>query len=182
MAIIVLAAVAVLADWLDPPLPPVAGIGQASDGDSFRLGADRVRLLGLDAPELNQHCATSQDGRWPCGRVARDRMAGLLASGSLQCQPEGHDRYGRLLAHCTIDGSDLGAIMVAEGLAVAAAATPANRHRHARQVWASGPATSTTPPTGVRITRAQAACWTGWGSSVTIGPQARSTHSAQDYC
>tara|TARA_R110002020_G_scaffold36426_9_gene109554 strand:- start:2317 stop:2811 length:495 start_codon:yes stop_codon:yes gene_type:complete len=139
MAIIVLAAVAVLADWLDPPLPPVAGIGQASDGDSFRLGADRVRLLGLDAPELNQHCATSQDGRWPCGRVARDRMAGLLASGSLQCQPEGHDRYGRLLAHCTIDGSDLGAIMVAEGLAVAAGGY-AGEQASARQaglgIWA----------------------------------------------
>ncbi|WP_193336464.1 thermonuclease family protein [Devosia beringensis] len=120
LAIVVLAGVALLANWLDTPLPPVAGSGRVSDGDSFHLGDDRVRLLGLDAPELAQDCAGADGARWPCGRVARDRLARLLASGSIDCRPEERDRYDRLLARCTVDDIDLGATMVAEGLAVSA--------------------------------------------------------------
>jgi endonuclease YncB( thermonuclease family) len=104
---------------LDRPPSPVSGRGRASDGDSFRLGDDRIRLLGLDAPELAQAC-TNADGRnWPCGRVARDRMADLLAAGPADCRPEDVDQYDRLLATCLVAGRDLGGVMVAEGLAVA---------------------------------------------------------------
>jgi endonuclease YncB( thermonuclease family) len=141
LAILVLAAVALVASWLDTPLPPVAGSGRASDGDSFRLGEDRVRLLGLDAPELAQDCAGANGARWPCGRVARDRMAGLLASGALDCRPEGRDRYDRLLARCAVDGMDLGATLVAEGLAVSAGDywDEQNAARNARRgIWAGG--------------------------------------------
>lgn len=109
---------ALVAARLDPPPPPVSGTARASDGDSFRLGDDRIRLLGLDAPELAQLCAAPGSGQWPCGRIARDRMAALLASGPVDCRPEDKDRYDRLLARCTIGGDDLGAFMVAEGLAV----------------------------------------------------------------
>ena len=113
-----LAALAVVAAALDPPPPPVTGLARASDGDSFRLGDDRVRLLGLDAPELRQNC-TDADGRtWSCGRAARDRMAALLAAGIADCRPEDIDQYDRLLATCMVAGRDLGATMVAEGLAV----------------------------------------------------------------
>jgi endonuclease YncB( thermonuclease family) len=103
---------------LDPP-PPVSGLGRASDGDSFRLGEDRIRLLGLDAPELSQDCAYADGRAWPCGRVAHDRMAQLLAAGPADCRPEDVDQYDRLLATCLVAGHDLGATMVIEGLAVA---------------------------------------------------------------
>ena len=141
LAILVLAGVALLANWLDTPLPAMAGKGRASDGDSFRLGEDRIRLLGLDAPELAQDCAGANGASWPCGRVARDRMASLLAAGALDCRPEGHDRYDRLLARCSLDGVDLGATMVAEGLAVSAGDywSEQNAARAAgRGIWAGG--------------------------------------------
>ena len=116
-AMVILALVAVLAAWLEPDLPPVGGAGRASDGDSLRLGEQRVRLLGLDAPELNQTCR--RDGAiWPCGQAARDRMAQLLRSGDLDCRPEGRDKYDRLLARCSIGSQDLGGRMVAEGWAL----------------------------------------------------------------
>ena len=118
LAILVLAGIALLAAALEPSLPPVIGQARASDGDSIRLGETRVRLLGLDAPELSQQCDTETGDQWPCGRVARDRMAALLASGPVDCQPDGKDRYGRTLATCTVGSHDLGATMVAEGLAV----------------------------------------------------------------
>lgn len=117
---LVLAAVAVLAAALDTPPPPVAGQGRAADGDSFRLGDDRIRLLGLDAPELSQSCTDARGSDWPCGRVARDRMAALLAAGPADCRPEDVDQYERLLATCIVAGRDLGGTMVGEGLAVSA--------------------------------------------------------------
>ena len=134
LAIIILAGVALLANWLDAPLPPIAGNARVSDGDSFHLGDDRVRLLGLDAPELAQDCARAGGGRWPCGQQARNRMAELLASGPLDCRPEGRDRYERLLARCSVDGADLGAIMVVEGLAVSSG-DYWNEESAARSAW-----------------------------------------------
>lgn len=140
-AILVLAAVALLANWLDAPPPAVGGLARVSDGDSFHLGDARVRLLGLDAPELAQQCQASDQKKWPCGRRARDRMASLLNSGPVACQPQGHDRYGRLLAHCQIDGRDLGAIMVSEGLAISAGdywAEQSDARAAQRGIWAGG--------------------------------------------
>ena len=118
LAIAVLGVLALVAAGLDAPPPPVSGAARASDGDSFRLGQDRVRLLGLDAPELAQLCAGADGRDWPCGRAARDRMASLLASGPVDCRPEDTDQYSRLLARRSVGGDDLGASMVSAGLAV----------------------------------------------------------------
>lgn len=130
---------AVVAAALDRPPPPVSGAAQASDGDSFRLGQDRVRLLGLDAPELSQDCTRADGQAWSCGRAARDRMAQLLAAGPADCRPEDVDRYDRLLATCLVGGRDIGAVMVAEGLAVAAGrywVEEAAARRDRRGIWA----------------------------------------------
>jgi endonuclease YncB( thermonuclease family) len=118
LAILILAACALLVDRLTPPEPPVSGHVRVSDGDSFHLGADRVRLLGIDAPELDQTCTDGNGTNWPCGHVARDRMVSLVAGKSPLCQPDGHDRFGRILATCSVAGRDLGAQMVEAGLAI----------------------------------------------------------------
>lgn len=118
LAIIVLAAVAYAAASLDKPLPPVVGQARASDGDSFRVGDQRIRLIDLDAPELAQTCTDAAGQSWPCGVVARDRMARLLAAGPVDCAADDHDQYGRVLAICTVAGTDIAEVMVAEGLAI----------------------------------------------------------------
>jgi endonuclease YncB( thermonuclease family) len=46
-------------------------------------------------------------------------MVALVGSGSVMCQPQGRDRYGRMLAHCSGGNADLGGAMVTAGLAVA---------------------------------------------------------------
>lgn len=115
---VILGAVAVLAAALDSAPAPVSGMARVSDGDSLRLGEDRIRLLGLDAPELSQLCSDADGHQWPCGRVARDRLAALLLTGPADCRPEDVDQYGRLLSTCLVAGRDLAAIMVAEGLAI----------------------------------------------------------------
>jgi endonuclease YncB( thermonuclease family) len=133
-----LLAVAWLAVQLEPSEPDISGSARASDGDSLHLGPDRVRLLGIDAPELAQTCWDENDAVWPCGRQARDRMTALLRSGTLICSPEGRDRFDRLLAHCTINGKDLGAQMVSGGWAIATdgyGAEEATARRGRRGIW-----------------------------------------------
>lgn len=117
--IVLFAGAALLAARLDPLPPRFTGEARASDGDSIRVGADRVRLIGLDAPELDQVCWRPDGTEWACGRAARDEMARLLARGSITCQPEGEDRFGRWLARCSVGDQDIGATMVAAGLAIA---------------------------------------------------------------
>ena len=119
----------------------MAGNARASDGDSFRLGDNRVRLLGIDAPELAQDCAAADGSSWSCGRAARDRMAALLSGGAVDCRPEDRDQYDRLLARCSVAGDDLGALMVAEGLAIAAGLywqEEAAARAAGRGIWAGG--------------------------------------------
>lgn len=119
----------------------MAGNARASDGDSFRLGDERIRLLGIDAPELAQQCDAPGGGQWDCGRAARDRMAELLSAGRVDCRPEDKDQYGRLLAYCTAAGRDLGAIMVSEGLAISSGSywqEEAKARAAGTGIWAGG--------------------------------------------
>src|SRR5262245_101081 len=40
-----------------------------NDGDSITLGTERIRLLGIDAPEYDQVCRKNDAG-YPCGHQA----------------------------------------------------------------------------------------------------------------
>jgi endonuclease YncB( thermonuclease family) len=51
-------------------------------------------------------------------------MARLLSNTDVTCAPQGVDRFSRVLAHCAADGDDLGAAMVAAGLAVSRSGYP----------------------------------------------------------
>lgn len=117
--IVLFAAAAWLAALLDPLPPRFSGNAEAADGDSLRIRGDRIRILGIDAPELDQICWDAAGAQWDCGRAARAELARLTAAGPADCQPEGTDKYGRTLARCSVGGDDLGAGMVAAGLALA---------------------------------------------------------------
>lgn len=85
----------------------------ATDGDSLRCGRERIRLAGLDAPELRGRCAREQR----LARAARDRLQALVANGAT-IRSLGADRYGRTLARVhDRSGRDVARVLVAEGLA-----------------------------------------------------------------
>lgn len=86
-----------------------------TDGDSFRLCGERVRISDIDAPELRALCPAE---RLLAERATR-RMRQLLAQGPFQMHRLGRDRdrYGRLLRVVTRNGRSLGDQMVREGLA-----------------------------------------------------------------
>lgn len=96
----------------------LAGIPQVVDGDSLTLDGTRLRLVGIDAPELGQTCV-GPSGDYPCGREARNALASLIGRGQVTCQASRRDRYDRLLARCEAGGVDLNRAMVEQGWAVA---------------------------------------------------------------
>jgi len=96
----------------------IAGVAKAADGDTLTLGADRIRLFGIDAPELQQTCHRGGQS-WPCGAEAKARLAALVDGREVVCSTDGVDDFGRLLARCTAGGVDLNRQMVMTGYAVA---------------------------------------------------------------
>lgn len=119
--------------------PPLTGaVERVSDGDTIDVGGQRIRLPGIDAPEWNQTCRTANGGNWDCGKAAATRMRELTRNRTLSCRPEGHDRYGRLLAVCRNGSVDIAEALVVDGYATATsryAAAQAEARRAKRGIW-----------------------------------------------
>lgn len=96
----------------------LTGRAHASDGDSLRLGEERVRILGIDAPELDQTCTTRSGDSWPCSRASKDFLEQILAAHPIECIWDARDKYGRVLATCTADDRDIGKMMINAGMAI----------------------------------------------------------------
>jgi endonuclease YncB( thermonuclease family) len=91
------------------------------DGGTLDAGGERIRLVGIDDPEMQQTCRDAQGRNWACGVAARDELAALVAHGSVICSRRGRDRTGATLAACSAgDIADLGAALVRAGYAVSA--------------------------------------------------------------
>ncbi len=56
---------------------------------------------------------------WMCGKYAANVLAEKIGRRSLACEERDRDRYGRIVARCSVAGEDLGEWMVANGWAVA---------------------------------------------------------------
>ena len=94
------------------------------DGDTIDVATvGRVRLLGIDAPEIGRGFDTSA----PFGREARARLTALVLRRWVRLEYEGAatDAYNRRLAYViTEDGQFVNAVLVREGLARVSARTP----------------------------------------------------------
>lgn len=91
-----------------------AGLAQTvTDGDTLRFNDQRVRLWGIDAPEIHQTCPD----RWLAGIEAARKMRELVKDHEVTCENRGYDRYGRMIGLCRADGVDIQAAMVRAGMA-----------------------------------------------------------------
>jgi micrococcal nuclease len=97
------------------------------DGDTIDVTTvGRVRLLGIDAPEIGRGFDTAA----PFGREARDRLTQLILHRWVRLEQEGAtvDAYNRHLAYVlTEDGVFVNAVLVREGLARISARVPLTR-------------------------------------------------------
>ena len=112
------------------------------DGDTFTAVdaanvQHKVRLQGIDAPEVKQAFGTK----------SRDRLAALTLRKVVRVNVHDHDRYGRVLADIDADGRGVNKQMLADGMAwhytryskdagLAAAERDARAAR--RGLWAGG--------------------------------------------
>jgi endonuclease YncB( thermonuclease family) len=119
------------------PADRFAGHLRIADGDSLELDGVRIRLLGIDAPELDQTCRAAGEPH-PCGREAREHLLHLIGGRPVTCLSTELDRYGRRLGHCRAGDVDLNAEMVRTGWAVAYGGydrEEAEARAHGRGLW-----------------------------------------------
>jgi micrococcal nuclease len=85
---------------------------RALDGDTLACGAERIRIIGLDAPETHGQCEAERE----LARLATERLAALITEG-IEIQRRGQDRFGRTLARARSGERDVAETLIAEGLA-----------------------------------------------------------------
>jgi endonuclease YncB( thermonuclease family) len=115
----------------------IEGAAYAIDGDTLYREGQRLRLTGIDAPELDQTCFVA-DRPVPCGRRARDALRDLVRERVI-CTSVSHDLYGRPLVRCRTSTGDVAERMVTLGHAVATGccrSAEAEARRAGRGLWA----------------------------------------------
>lgn len=94
------------------------------DGDTlYAITKDgkkqKLRLHGIDAPELKQFCLDQNNRKYACGQQAKTYLQTLI-SRQMRCDILDKDRYNRLIARCFHhSGADICAEMVQAGHAIA---------------------------------------------------------------
>ena len=91
---------------------------RVTDGDTFRCDGRRVRLYGIDAPELPGHCRKGRACTPGDPYASTDNLAALLQSGPVSCRQVDVDRYGRSVALCSAGRRNLSCAQLAGGFAV----------------------------------------------------------------
>ena len=86
--------------------PGRAGNAVVRDGDTIQLGDVPYRLVGIDAPELDQMCIDDRADPWTCGVDARDQLTKLIGGRPVRCDDLGLDQNSRKrhLGVCTVQG------------------------------------------------------------------------------
>lgn len=96
---------------------PICGSGKritcVVDGDTIWLNGEKIRIEGIDAPEVRGSCRYETD----LAAKATERLGAIIGDRPLQLERNGQDRYGRTLARVKIDNFYAGDVLVSEGLA-----------------------------------------------------------------
>ena len=122
----------------------LTGVPIISDADTLDIGATRVRLEGIDAPEIDQVCLNAT-GDISGAAASRPVINSKLTSPGREiiCTPGGIDRYKRKRSgKCRVAGEDLNGWTVQQGWALAYVKyssayvqTEADARIHLRGLW-----------------------------------------------
>lgn len=141
VAILCILAFAGLLYWQDEVLlDEKTGLARVVDGDSLVIGAERIRMKGIDAPEKQQKCEKN-GAQWACGRASTTALKRKIGGRAVTCDGGEYDRHQRLLAFCSAGGVELNRWMVAQGWAVSFGGQFKTEERRAKSekigIWAS---------------------------------------------
>ena len=90
------------------------------DADTLSFGKEKVRIDGIDAPEMRQQCKDASGAAYACGKVAMAALWARIGPDGVTCEGDSRDRYQRLIGFCFFaDGTDMNAWIVRQGYALA---------------------------------------------------------------
>jgi endonuclease YncB( thermonuclease family) len=99
----------------------LSGKAWVIDGDTIVIGTTKVRLAGIDAPELDQ----------PFGRKSKWAMVDICKGQVITAELTGEWSHDRLVGTCYLpDGRDIGGELVRRGLALDWPTFSGGRYRH----------------------------------------------------
>ena len=91
------------------------------DGDTIVIRRTRIRIAGIDAPELDH----------PWGRKAKRAVIDMCRGQVVHARLTGESSHGRIVATCHLpDGRDIAAELVRQGLALDWPKFSGGRYRH----------------------------------------------------
>ena len=141
LAALLVPALALLAGLEAPParageaaLRTVSGPATVIDGSTLEIGGRRLRLHGIDAPDLDQICSDGHERDYSCGRAAAKALAARIGGESVTCEPSAAAN-GSAGVLCRLGEDDLAAWMVANGYAVADRSVSADYTDQDRRAW-----------------------------------------------
>ncbi len=96
----------------------ILGKARIIDGDTIHIGNNKIRLHGIDAPEINQDCSYNNKN-WKCGQLSKKFLLNLINLDEVSCQVKTVDRYQRYIAICFVNNLNINKMMVKNGWAIA---------------------------------------------------------------
>ena len=97
----------------------ITGKPRVVDGDTLHINQTKIRLHGIDAPEMKQTCLTNKGRTQKCGVLAKQALEKLVRGQDVTCKGDKRDRYKRLIAVCYVGPFNINEQMVTDGWALA---------------------------------------------------------------
>ena len=108
----------------------ISGIPKVVDGDTVHIDNYKLRLEGIDAPEMRQQCKKESFKisffigltfykDYSCGRVSKEKLITKIDTTEIKCISSSKDKYKRYIATCYKGKTNLNQWMVRNGFAIA---------------------------------------------------------------
>ena len=96
----------------------IIGNARIIDGDTIHINSNKIRLHGIDAPEIKQTCKIDSE-TWYCGEQSTKELKKLINNEEVECITNDIDIYKRYVAICSVNQININQWMVKRGWAIA---------------------------------------------------------------
>ena len=100
----------------------IEGKSVVIDGDTIKIGSEKIRFSGIDAPESyykgKEQICLKQNVKISCGKLSKEFLIQKINNQKVKCEIEPKpDTYKRKLGECFINNKSLSRLLVKNGYA-----------------------------------------------------------------